>query len=43
MENVKGFDSDVARDTFIQMLKNENYNYQVSQLLNKSQFEINFT
>ena len=34
MENVKGFDSDTARDTFIQMLKNEKYNYQVRLLIN---------
>jgi hypothetical protein len=34
MENVKGFDSDTARDTFIRMLKNEKYNYQVRLLIN---------
>ena len=30
MENVKGFDCDVARIKFLEMLKNQNYNYQVN-------------
>jgi tRNA (cytosine38-C5)-methyltransferase len=30
MENVKGFDSDPARDIFLKMLKTLNYNYQVN-------------
>lgn len=29
MENVKGFDQDEARTTFIEMLKNQGYHYQV--------------
>jgi hypothetical protein len=29
MENVKGFDQDEARNIFTQMLKDQNYQYQV--------------
>ncbi len=30
MENVKGFDKDLARDQFVETLKELNYSYQVS-------------
>ena len=33
MENVKGFDSDEAREIFLQMLKSQNYNFQVTQII----------
>ncbi len=32
MENVKGFDKDLARDQFVETLKELNYNYQVYKL-----------
>lgn len=31
MENVKGFDKDLARDQFVETLRELNYNYQVNQ------------
>jgi hypothetical protein len=29
MENVKGFDKSEARDSFVQILKSQNYHFQV--------------
>ena len=38
MENVKGFDKDEARKIFIDMLKSQNYSFQVARNFDKLNF-----